>query len=241
MPANDNAAGRRMDRRILGDGSGHGPLKAVLMDMDGTLCETEPVWMACEQAMADRAGVEWTVQDGLALVGFDLLDAAAYMKERMGLIESPAQIVEEMVDTVAAEVRAVGVEWRPGALDLVESCNEAGVPVALVTMSYRTFAESVTAAMPRGQFDAIVAGDEVGRGKPAPEPYLTAAARLGVEASDCVAIEDSPTGAASAHAAGCRVVVVPNHVPVPLSPDMVEHRTLSGVAVEGLASLLPER
>jgi HAD superfamily hydrolase (TIGR01509 family) len=216
-------------------------LQGLLLDMDGTLCDTEPAWMACERAMAEKCGADWTVEDGLALVGFDLLDAGAYIKRRMGLAATPAEVVDELVDAVTAEVRASGVDWRPGAIELVEACNDAGLPVALVTMSYRRFAEAVVEAMPRGRFDAIVTGDEVKRGKPAPDAYLVAARLLGVDAFACVAIEDSPTGAESAQAAGCRVVVVPNHVDVPLSGDMTERRTLSGVSVPELASLLAER
>jgi HAD superfamily hydrolase (TIGR01509 family) len=218
-----------------------GGLEGLLFDMDGTLCDTEPSWMACERAMAERYGAEWTVEDGLALVGSNLLTSGAYIKERMGLASTPAEIVDELVDAVTVEVGRSGVDWRPGALELVEACNDAGVPIALVTMSYRRFAEAVVSVMPRGKFDVIVTGDEVTRGKPAPDPYLLAADMLAVEPSACVAIEDSPTGAASALAAGCKVLVVPNHVVVPLSPEMAERRTLSGLTVVGLASLLAER
>jgi HAD superfamily hydrolase (TIGR01509 family) len=129
----------------------------------------------------------------------------------------------------------------PGATELVEACNDAGIPTAMVTMSYRSFAGAVAEAMPRGRFDVLVTGDEVARGKPDPEPYLAAARALGVEPTGCVALEDSPTGARSAEAAGCLTVVVPNHVEVPTTPSMVTLPTLSGVAPESLAALLSER
>jgi len=216
-------------------------LQAVLFDMDGTICDTEPAWMAAEHAMAARYGADWTEQDGLALVGFNLLASGAYIKERMGLDRSPADIVDELLEGVIVSVRSGGVTWMPGGLELVEACNDAGVPTALVTMSYRNFAGAIVEAMPRGRFDVIITGDEVIEGKPHPEPYLKAAAELGVEASGCVAIEDSPTGAASAQEAGCRVLVVPNHVKVPISGDMVTLGNLSGVTPESLASLLSER
>jgi HAD superfamily hydrolase (TIGR01509 family) len=218
-----------------------GELQGLLLDMDGTLCDTEPSWMASEHALAARYEAEWTAADGLSLVGRNLLESGAYIKQRMGLAATPAEIVDELLDLVTAEVARSGVAWCPGATELVEACNQAGVPVALVTMSYRRFTESLVALMPRGRFDVIVTGDEVTRGKPDPEPYLTAARLLGVEASGCVAIEDSPTGVASARAAGCRVLVVPNHVPVPITHDLRERRTLSGLTVERLASLLTER
>jgi HAD superfamily hydrolase (TIGR01509 family) len=216
-------------------------LQAVLFDMDGTVCDTEPAWMAAEYAMAAKYGAEWTEQDGLTLVGFSLLASGAYIKERMGLDQSPAEVVDELIDGVIVRVHADGVAWMPGALDLIEACNDSGVPTALVTMSYRNFAAAIVDAMPKGRFDAVIAGDEVANGKPHPEPYLAAAAALGVEASGCVAIEDSPTGATSAQAAGSLVVVVPNHVKVPTTSDMVTLSNLSGVTPEALATLLSER
>jgi len=216
-------------------------LQAVLFDMDGTICDTEPAWMAAEHAMAAKYGAEWTEQDGLALVGFSLLASGAYIKDRMRLHKTPAEIVDELLEGVIQRVRSGGVTWMPGALELVEACNDCGVPTALVTMSYRNFAGAIVEAMPRGRFDAVITGDEVSNGKPHPESYLTAAAELGVEATGCVAIEDSPTGASSAREAGSLVVVVPNHVKVPTTPDMVTLSNLSGVTPESLATLLSER
>lgn len=216
-------------------------LAAVLFDMDGTVCDTEPAWMASERDIARRHGGTWTEDDALHLVGFDLLDAGAYIKERLGLEQTPAEVVVELVEGVTVTVSRDGVDWRPGALDLVKECNDAGIPTALVTMSYRSFAEAVVAAMPHGRFDAVVTGDEVERGKPAPDPYLEAARQLGVAVTDCVAIEDSPTGSASALAAGARVIVVPNHVQFELADGMVERSTLDGVTVTHLQSVLDSR
>ncbi len=129
------------------------------------------------------------------------------------------------------------VPWRPGARELLAALREAGVPTALVTMSYRRFVEPVLEQLPAGSFDAVVTGDEVERGKPHPDPYLRAAALLGVPPADCVALEDSPTGAASAEAAGCRVLVVPHHVPVPAGERRAFAPTLSDLGVADLVAL----
>ena len=94
------------------------------------------------------------------------------------------------------------------------TCTRPGVPCALVTMSWQRFVDPILAQLPAGTFARVVTGDRVERGKPHPEPYLTAAAELGVDAEDCVAIEDSNTGAKSAEAAGCTVLCVPHHVPI---------------------------
>jgi HAD superfamily hydrolase (TIGR01509 family) len=151
-------------------------------------------------------------------------------------------IVEELLDRVVAEVRRA-VPWRPGARELLLSLHAAGVPCALVTMSYARLADAVVAALPAGVFAAVVPGDQVRHGKPHPEPYLTAAARLGVPPGECVAIEDSPPGVQSAQAAGTAVVAVPHVVPIAPGPGRVVLDTLVGLSPVGLARLvgLPRR
>ncbi|MBA2717079.1 MAG: HAD family phosphatase [Propionibacteriales bacterium] len=216
-------------------------LQAVLFDMDGTICDTESEWMAAEFALARRYGAEWTSDDGLLLVGNDLLASGAYIQRRMGLPLSAEQIVEELVDAVLSSVATRGVQWRPGALELLVECNDAGLPTALVTMSYRRLAEAVLAVMPLGRFDVVVTGDEVISGKPAPDSYLLAAELLSVEASGCLVIEDSPAGAAAGEAAGCLVLAVPHNVDVPAGPRRRFLPSLLGVSLEQLRLLLVQR
>jgi HAD superfamily hydrolase (TIGR01509 family) len=214
----------------------HSPA-AVLWDFDGTLADTEPSWFAAEYAMAAEHGASWTDEDARVLVGSDLIETGRYIRRRMGLDRSPAEIVEELLDSVIADVRR-GVTWRPGAYELLVALREAEIPCALVTMSYARLAEAALEQLPPGSFGTVVTGDAVARGKPHPEAYLTAAERLGVEPSKCVAIEDSPTGSASAAAAGVHVLVVPHHVPVPSRPGMTQLPSLVGVGVAELAALV---
>jgi HAD superfamily hydrolase (TIGR01509 family) len=216
-------------------------LQAVLFDMDGTLCDTEPAWMAAEFALAERYGAPWSHEDGLQLVGNDLMVSGAYIQRRMGLPLSPAEIVAELVSAVVASVAADGVAWRPGALELIGECNRAGLPTALVTMSYRPLAGAVVDALPAGRFDAVVTGEDVVRGKPAPDAYLRAAELVGVEAGASIAIEDSATGAASAEAAGCLVVAVPHHVQIPRAPGRVHLPSLAGISLDDLCTLAAQR
>ena len=196
--------------------------------MDGTLVDTEPYWMESELALAERYGGTWSREQALQVVGFDLLVAARLMRSQMGIDLAPERMVEEMLDDVIARVQRV-VPWRPGARELLASLHAADVPCALVTMSYTRFVEPIVAALPRGTFDAVITGDAVDRGKPHPEPYLAAARRLGVLAGECLAIEDSSTGAASASAAGCTVLVAPLHVSVPAAPGRVFVDSLEGL------------
>jgi HAD superfamily hydrolase (TIGR01509 family) len=212
-------------------------LQAVLWDMDGTLVDTEPVWMGAEHALAAEHGATWSREHALNLVGQDLLESGRYIRDHMGLDLTPEQVVDALLDRVVAAVRR-GVEFRPGALDLLAEQRAAGVPAALVTMSYRSMAEAVVDALPEHMFDALVVGDEVDNGKPHPEPYLTAARLLGVDPACCVALEDSATGAASAQAAGCHVVAVPHEVGVPAADDRTLVTTLEGLRLADLEAML---
>jgi HAD superfamily hydrolase (TIGR01509 family) len=209
---------------------------AVLWDMDGTLVDTEPYWMATEVAIAEAHGGTWTHEQAMQLVGNDLLTSGRIMREQVPLPYEPAEIVEMLLDGVVARVRE-SVPWRPGARELLLALQEAGVPCGLVTMSYQRFVAPILEHLPPGAFQAVITGDQVTNGKPHPEPYLAGAAALGVRPQDCVAIEDSPTGAASAHAAGCQVLVVPNHVPVPLQQGWIERESLADLTAAHLKTL----
>ena len=127
--------------------------------------------------------------------------------------------------------------WRPGARELIAGLKEAGVPLALVTMSWRELVDRVMPALPSGTFSTIVCGDEVGHGKPHPEPYQTACAILEVDPATAIVIEDSPTGVASGLAAGCRVVGVPFQVPIPQVDGLVVTSTLSELTPTSLRAL----
>jgi HAD superfamily hydrolase (TIGR01509 family) len=208
---------------------------AVLWDLDGTLVDTEPCWIEAEFALAEAYGGTWSREHALNLVGNDLIASGRYIREHMGIDLEPSLIVEELLDRVIASVER-SVPWRPGAVELLASLREHGVPCALVTMSYRRFVAPILAALPEATFAQVVTGDGVLHGKPHPEPYLKAARGLGVDPADCLAIEDSNTGARSAEAAGCAVLVVPNHVPVLPGDRRVFAESLRGLGVEDLPS-----
>ncbi|WP_234412555.1 HAD family hydrolase [Nocardioides sediminis] len=213
---------------------------AVLWDMDGTLVDTEPYWIATEYAMAEKYGGTWSDEHALNLVGNALIDSGAYIREHMGIDRTPEQIVDELLDGVVERVRRE-VPWRPGGRELLEDLRAHGVPCALVTMSWVRFVEPILEHLPEGTFATVVTGDRVELGKPHPEPYLKAAADLGVEPGECLAIEDSNTGATSAESAGCTVLCVPNHVPILEGERRVFADTLVGLGAADLGGFVSER
>lgn len=209
---------------------------AVLWDMDGTIIDTEPFWMAEETALVEAAGGRWTRADAEDLVGSELLRSARLILDRTPVTGSPQQVVDRLVAGVIARVRAEQ-PWRPGSVELLAELSSLGVPSALVTMSWTELADVVVEGLPPGTFSTVVTGDQVTRGKPHPEPYLVAASRLGVDPRRCVALEDSPTGAASATAAGVPTLGVPNVVPIPPRPGMRLLGSLAGVRARDLVAL----
>ena len=205
--------------------------------MDGTLVDTEPYWIEREhEIVALHGNGGWTDEHAHSLVGFDLRDAARYIS-RHGAVDLPVDdIVNLLLDGVIERVHR-RMPWRPGARELLADLVAAGVPCALVTMSWRRFADAVVDALPPGSFHTVVAGDDVTDGKPHPEPYLTAARRLSVDPTRCVAIEDSPTGVRSAVAAGCMTIGVPHVVAI---PEQLGHRplaSLDGIRAADLAGM----
>jgi HAD superfamily hydrolase (TIGR01509 family) len=211
-------------------------VRAVLWDLDGTLVDTEPYWIAAEYDLAEEHGGTWSQEHALQLVGNDLLDSGHYIRQVMGLEMSAEDVVDYLLDRVVAQAERA-VPWRPGAVELLEALRESGVPCGLVTMSYQRLVAPVVAHLPPETFRVIVTGDQVERGKPHPEPYLTAAAALGLDPGECVAIEDSNTGATSAETAGCSVLVVENHVDVEPGARRTFATSLTDVTVESLAEL----
>ena len=209
---------------------------AVLWDMDGTLIDSEPYWMKSEGAFAKANNGNWTEQDGLSLVGMSLYDSSKIIKEKVGSDLEPEQIIEQLTDEVASQLKQE-ILWRPGAKELLELLRKKKVKTALVTMSMHRMAKQVADSIGFDAFDVIVAGDDVMHGKPHPEAYLKAAELLGVKPEDCVAFEDSISGLRSAEAAGTKAVGIKNIVEIPAQPGRILWSTLEGVTLSDLRRL----
>lgn len=209
---------------------------AVLWDMDGTLVDTEPYWMAAETELMAAHGLGWTHEQAMLMVGNELTTSADIMRS-FGLPLATGEVVQTLVRGVIERVKE-RIPFRPGAQELIASLAAVEVPMALVTMSYRPLAQAVVDGLPEGTFRTLITGDEVTRGKPDPEPYLTGASAIGMEPSACIALEDSLPGMASAIAAGTLTVGIPNHVPLEEQPGAVLVQTLEGLNAETLGSLV---
>jgi HAD superfamily hydrolase (TIGR01509 family) len=188
-------------------------LAAVLWDMDGTLVDTEPYWMAAETELIGSFGGTWTHEQALTLVGAGLEDSARVIQSA-GVRMSEERIIQWLTDSVMTRLQSDeghgGPDpFRPGARELLRSLRDAGIPTALVTMSRRRMAEIIVGRIGFDAFDLVLGGDDVTRPKPFPDPYLRACEVLEVRPSDAVAIEDSPNGLRSAVAAGAVSLGVP--------------------------------
>jgi HAD superfamily hydrolase (TIGR01509 family) len=210
---------------------------AVLWDMDGTIIDTEPHWMAAETELIAQYGGSWSHEEALSLVGQGLWHSARVLQSR-GVTLSEGEIIDHLTNIVMVKLRETGLPWRPGARELLLELRDAGVRAALVTMSIRSMAQLVADTIDFDAFDVIVAGDEVEHSKPHPAAYLRATELLGVDPADCVAIEDSPPGVASASAAGVATIGVPLHVPLHEDGSFAIWPTLAGRNVSDLAGVL---
>jgi len=207
--------------------------------MDGTLVDTEPYWMTAETELVTSFGGTWSAQDGLTLVGSGMHQSASILRSRGVDLE-----LDDIVDRLVARVRELTsreIPWRPGARELIAHIQSAGIQTALVTMSMKPLADHIAEALPGSGFDAIVTGGDVQNPKPHPEPYLRAADLLTVEASDCVAIEDSLPGLQSAVDSGAVVIGVRAHVPLTPAPSYTLWTTLKDVTVDDIARLFAQR
>lgn len=214
-------------------------LAAALWDFDGTLADTEPLWIAAEYELVESLGGTWGPHHAEQLVGNALLDSGAYIVSVLGRDDlTPAWVVDQLLQRVVHAINTRPIPWRPGALDLLSSFSDAGVPCALVSASYRVLLDAALRQLPLGSFQASVAGDEVSQGKPHPEPYRAACRELDVDPRECVVIEDSGTGARSGNAAGALVLAVPHLVRVPAAPRRIEISSLGDLDAAKVAELL---
>ena len=207
-------------------------IDAVVFDLDGVILDSEELWDEVREELARERGGRWSDRAQADMMGMSSREWSRYMHEVVGLSEPPEEINREVVrrmldgyeellpliDGAVDAVRRIGARWPLG---LASSSNRELIDRALELSGLAPL------------FRETVSSEEVARGKPAPDAYLEAARRLGVEASRCAAVEDSANGIRSAHAAGMRVIAIPNRAFPP--PDEV--LALAAVVLESIAAL----
>ncbi len=206
-----------------------------MLDLDGLLIQTEEIWDDVREAFARERGARYDAAAQRAMMGMSSLEWSRYMHDELGVPDAPREISAEVVRRMDARYRQ-RLPLLPGAVEAVERLA-ARWPLALASSSNRPLIDTV---LERSRLDrffrATVSSEEVPRGKPAPDVYLEAARRLGVEAGACVAIEDSHSGIRSAHAAGMAVVALPNRS----YPPGGEALAAADLVVETLDDITPD-
>ena len=205
---------------------------AVLFDMDGLLVDTESRWFQAELQIMRELGGQWGEAESSAMVGGPLERAVKYMIELSGGDHDPEAVGDLLLVRMEQLLRTEPIQWMPGARELLVSLQDSGVPCALVSASWRPLVDAVLDAVlheaGHDMFVTTVAGDDLPRTKPFPDPYLEAARRIGVAPQDCVVLEDSVTGSDAGVAAGAYVVAVPTMAAVTERPGL---RVVDSLAV----------
>jgi HAD superfamily hydrolase (TIGR01509 family) len=214
-------------------------LQAVLIDMDGTLVDTEDFWWEAESTLLAELGHPIGVEEREIVVGGPMTRVVDHLLRVSGAPLTPERL-SELINERFVELIGQGVPVRPGAKALLVDLAAQGVPTALVSASHRRIIDQVLLTLGAHFFAFTVAGDELARTKPHPDPYLLAAAKLGADPARCVVIEDAPTGVRSGQAAGCHVLAVPSVTTIEAGPRTTVRSSLEGVDTALLRALLAD-
>ena len=211
-------------------------IQAVVFDLDGVLIQSEEVWDSVRERYVVERGGRYDEEVQRAMMGMSAPEWSRYLRDEAGVPEEPEAINRDVVELMLEAYRRE-LPLLPGAQETVRRIA-ATFRLALASSSNREiFEEVLDLAGLEDCFQATVSSEEVARGKPAPDVYLEAARRLGVEPELCAAVEDSHAGIRSAKTAGMRVLAIPN----PSYPPDDETLALADVTLASLDELTPER
>ena len=213
-------------------------MSAILFDMDGTLIDSEPLWLEAEIEIMEELGCNWDQQDQINCLGGPIDKTENYMQERSNNIK-PFGYFTEKLDDVMEKKLSTKLNLIPNALEIINDCKRSELKIALVTASSGRLMKAVLKRFPVGIFDAVVSYDDVKRSKPDPEPYLLAAKTLGVDITNCVVLEDSLTGVQSGLSAGAQVIGIPHLVKMPSNPNLRVVESLSEINMDRLITWYP--
>lgn len=214
--------------------------EAVLWDMDGSLVDSEPLWIEQETLLMRDYGVTWSEADAIACVGGPMTRVEGLMREKLRHDQvanlSPMQLTMELLERMESRF-AQGVEFAPGAGDLLREMLSLNLPLGLVSASSRALVDSVLEGIGGEVFQITISNDDVELSKPHPEGYLKAAKHLQVDIERCLIIEDSITGMNAAIASQAHVLGVPHVTQLPLADKVIHLPTLHGVNYSTITKL----
>lgn len=216
------------------------PFAAVLWDMDGTLIDSEPIWIAQERELMTSLGVHWSQEDAIHCIGGPMTRVDAYMRKKLSpelQQQFPEMALTELLLARMEVELAKGVEFAPGAKELLNEIAEMGIPQALVSASSRPLVDAALNFIGKDFFEVTISNDEVVDSKPSPEGYISAASHIGVNIEECLILEDSITGVTAAINSGAFVLGIAHVANLPIAPKVVHKTTLESLELEGLLAL----
>ena len=214
-------------------------MQAVLFDMDGTLINSEPYWLIAETELMSRYGHTWSDFDQAYCIGGPLPKVGAYMSQLAGGAAAPDFFEKELVRLVAEQF-SQGLEFMPGAVELVHDLLAAQIPMALVSASPRLLVDCAIALLPADTFISSISNQDVRVSKPDPESYLLAASHLGVDITRCLVLEDSKTGIDAGLASGAVVIGIPHIITYPPSRRLHLRSDLIGLTADDIKEIFQQ-
>ena len=216
------------------------PFAAVLWDMDGTLIDSEPIWIEEEFALMRSLGVDWSDEDAKHCLGGPMQRVDDYMRSRSGMNFEPLELANRLVDRMILRL-SQGVQFTRGAEKLLQDMHGQGLPLALVSASTRKIMDAALTSIGERYFAFTCSSDDVKFTKPHPEGYLKAAETLGVSIERTLIIEDSKTGMRAAIDSGGYVLGLPHLTELPHGDKVVHRGDLDNLDLWSLGALFVEK
>ena len=213
-------------------------MSAILFDMDGTLIDSEPLWLKAEIEVMAEVGCHWDEQDQINCLGGPAERTERYMQERSQNIKPYGYFINRLHEVMRSRITNE-LDLIPNALSLLKECKDAGIKTALVTASSRDLMTIVLKRFPPGTFDVVVSGDDVEKSKPDPAPYLLAAKQLSVDILKCLVLEDSLTGVQSGLSSGAKVIGIPHLVQMSEHPNLRVISSLDEITLSDILGWYP--
>lgn len=214
--------------------------KAVLWDMDGTLIDSEPIWIDQERELMRSLGVLWSDEDAIHCIGGPMERVDEFMRSKLPEQErsrfQPLELTNTLLNQMSVRL-GEGVPFTPGAHSLLHELHLSSVPQALVSASSRPLVDAALRSIGQDYFSVTISDNDVTNSKPHPEGYLKAADHIGVAIEECLIIEDSTTGVTAAIAAGAYVLGLPHFANLPTGDRVLHRSSLEGLSLTELHDL----